>query len=87
MWWLAVGRLSDVSCALVAEVQTEPTLMLGATSAEKGHNKSPGSQLFNPEQDIICSVPSVHEIWGWVNNLVVCDNYIITTLQDLLHQC
>lgn len=35
MWWLAAARLSQVSSVLVAEVQTEATLMLGTTSGEK----------------------------------------------------
>lgn len=34
MWWLAAARLSQVSSVLVAEVQTEATLMLGAKSEE-----------------------------------------------------
>lgn len=36
MWWLAAAPLSQVSSALVAEVQTEATLMLGAKSGGGG---------------------------------------------------
>lgn len=38
MWWLAAAPLSRVSSALVAEVQTEATLMLGAR-VEGGEEK------------------------------------------------
>lgn len=79
MWWLAAAPLSRVSSALVAEVQTEATLMLGARveggeKKRKGLRKSPGSQLFNPGQDIICYMPSVHEIWGRIHSCFAAIN-------------
>lgn len=71
MWWLAATRLSQVSSVLVAEVQTEATLMLGTTSGEKKKalSKFPAGQLFNPGQDVICYMPSAHKIWGSVNTV------------------
>lgn len=80
MWWLAAAPLSRVSSALVAEVQTEATLMLGARveggggGKRKDLRKSPGSQLFNPGQDIICYMPSVHEIWGRIHSCFAAIN-------------
>lgn len=41
MWWLAAAPLSRVSSALVAEVQTEATLMLGAKSGGGRKKKRP----------------------------------------------
>lgn len=71
LWWLAAACLSQVSSALVAEVQAEATLILRAKSGEKGLSKSPSSQLFNSKQNIIYYLPSVHKIWGRVNTVVL----------------
>lgn len=65
MWRLAAARLARLSCALVAEVQAEATLMLGTRSRETfSLVDPPAGQLFNPQQEIICDMPSAPEIWG-----------------------
>lgn len=79
MLWLAAACLRQVSSVLVAEVQAEVTLMLGAKSGgKKGLSKSPGGRLFTPEQDIICYKPSVREIWGRVNTVALYHKCAIT---------
>lgn len=87
MRWLAAARLSRFSSALVAEVQAEATLMLGAKSGGKGLSESPGGQLFNSEQDIIWYMPSVHEIWGRVNTVVLCNSPKPRDLTYNIQQC
>lgn len=75
MWWLSAVCLSQLSSVLVAKVQTEATMMLGTTKGEKEREegkkessvKSPGGQLLNQGQDIICNMPSGHKIWGRAN--------------------
>lgn len=70
MWWLAAIGLSQISIALMAEVQTMGSMILRAKNGKRGLCKSPGSQLFNPEQDIICFMPSVLGIWGTVDTVL-----------------
>lgn len=46
--------------------------------------KFPAGQLFNPGQDIICYMPSVHKIWGSVNTVGLYNKCTIHTIKSML---
>lgn len=72
MLWLAAARLRQVSSVLVAEVQAEVTLMLGAKSGGKKALVSPPVVNYSPQSKILFATSHLFVRSGAEKTLLLC---------------